>query len=71
HNQPIIDQPLTLQFPSKHHTDKNKPQFTLKTLRYTGTATITDPHAYRRAITTGIGRGLPYGAGLLLTTTKH
>lgn len=70
--EPIIDQPITLQFPSKHHHDKNKPEFTLKTLRYTGTATITDPHGYRHAITHGIGRGLPYGAGLLLTTTtKH
>jgi hypothetical protein len=71
HGEPIADQPLTLEFPSKHHHDKNKPELTLKTLRYTGTATITNPDAYRTAITHGIGRGLPYGAGLLLTATKH
>ncbi|WP_256107747.1 type I-E CRISPR-associated protein Cas6/Cse3/CasE [Streptomyces sp. ODS05-4] len=33
--------------------------------RYDGTATVTDPHALRDAITGGIGRGKPYGAGLL------
>ncbi len=71
HGEPIIDQPVALEFPSKHHQDKNKPQLTVNTLRYTGTATITDPDAYRRAVTHGIGRGLPYGAGLLLTATKR
>ncbi|WP_102144375.1 type I-E CRISPR-associated protein Cas6/Cse3/CasE [Mycobacterium hubeiense] len=70
HGEPAIDQPITLEFPSKHHSDPNKPQFRLPTLRFTGTATITDPHAYRHRVTRGIGRGLPYGAGMLLTTTK-
>ncbi|MEB3023396.1 MULTISPECIES: type I-E CRISPR-associated protein Cas6/Cse3/CasE [Mycolicibacter] len=71
HHDPEIDQPLTLEFPSKRHHDKNKPELTVNTLRYTGTATITDPDTYRKAITHGIGRGLPYGAGLLLTMTKR
>ncbi|MFB7337752.1 type I-E CRISPR-associated protein Cas6/Cse3/CasE [Streptomyces adustus] len=34
-------------------------------LRYDGTATVTDPAALTEAILTGIGRGKPYGAGLL------
>lgn len=33
--------------------------------RYDGTATVTDPETLRRALTEGIGRGKPYGAGLL------
>lgn len=32
---------------------------------FEGTATITDPDALREAITGGIGRGKPYGCGLL------
>ncbi|MCX5172691.1 type I-E CRISPR-associated protein Cas6/Cse3/CasE [Streptomyces antibioticus] len=34
-------------------------------LRYDGTATVTDPDALTDALLTGIGRGKPYGAGLL------
>ncbi|MGW0995312.1 type I-E CRISPR-associated protein Cas6/Cse3/CasE [Streptomyces sp. NPDC002523] len=34
-------------------------------LRYDGTATVTDPDTLTQAILTGIGRGKPYGAGLL------
>ncbi|MEU5083325.1 MULTISPECIES: type I-E CRISPR-associated protein Cas6/Cse3/CasE [Streptomyces] len=34
-------------------------------LRYDGTATVTDPDALRDAVLHGIGRGKPYGAGLL------
>jgi CRISPR system Cascade subunit CasE len=34
-------------------------------LRYDGTATVTDPEALTQAVLTGIGRGKPYGAGLL------
>jgi CRISPR system Cascade subunit CasE len=34
-------------------------------LRYDGTATVTDPEALTHAVLTGIGRGKPYGAGLL------
>lgn len=33
--------------------------------RYDGTAVITDPAALRRAVLDGVGRGKPYGAGLL------
>ncbi|MGW0969887.1 type I-E CRISPR-associated protein Cas6/Cse3/CasE [Streptomyces sp. NPDC002516] len=34
-------------------------------IRYDGTATVTDPTALTEAVLTGIGRGKPYGAGLL------
>ncbi len=34
-------------------------------IRYDGTATVTDPTALTQAVLTGIGRGKPYGAGLL------
>ncbi|MFF7772704.1 type I-E CRISPR-associated protein Cas6/Cse3/CasE [Streptomyces massasporeus] len=34
-------------------------------LRYDGTATVTDPGALEDAVIQGIGRGKPYGAGLL------
>lgn len=34
-------------------------------VRYDGTATITDPDALHEAVLAGIGRGKPYGAGLL------
>lgn len=34
-------------------------------IRYDGTATVTDPNALHQAILAGIGRGKPYGAGLL------
>ncbi|MFE7927574.1 type I-E CRISPR-associated protein Cas6/Cse3/CasE [Streptomyces sp. NPDC057456] len=34
-------------------------------LRYDGTATVTDPDALAQAALNGIGRGKPYGAGLL------
>ncbi|MFD5786725.1 type I-E CRISPR-associated protein Cas6/Cse3/CasE [Streptomyces sp. NPDC127037] len=34
-------------------------------IRYDGTATVTDPDALHEAVRTGIGRGKPYGAGLL------
>ena len=34
-------------------------------LRYDGTATVTDPAALSEAVLSGIGRGKPYGAGLL------
>lgn len=69
--EPIIDQPITLTSESKHNGDKNKNQFHLKTLRYTGTATITDPEKHHHALTTGIGRGQPYGAALLMTQTHR
>ncbi|MFD8404927.1 type I-E CRISPR-associated protein Cas6/Cse3/CasE [Streptomyces anulatus] len=34
-------------------------------IRYDGTATVTDPDALHEAVLAGIGRGKPYGAGLL------
>ncbi|WP_443065169.1 type I-E CRISPR-associated protein Cas6/Cse3/CasE [Streptomyces sp. NBC_00536] len=34
-------------------------------VRYDGTATGTDPQALMAAVLSGIGRGKPYGAGLL------
>lgn len=34
-------------------------------MRYDGTASVTDPDALRDALIHGIGRGKPYGAGLL------
>ncbi|MGV9290950.1 type I-E CRISPR-associated protein Cas6/Cse3/CasE [Streptomyces sp. NPDC003719] len=34
-------------------------------IRYDGTATVTDPDALHNAVIHGIGRGKPYGAGLL------
>ncbi|MEU9059181.1 type I-E CRISPR-associated protein Cas6/Cse3/CasE [Streptomyces sp. NPDC048430] len=34
-------------------------------IRYDGTATVTDPDALHDAVLAGIGRGKPYGAGLL------
>ncbi|ALC27038.1 MULTISPECIES: type I-E CRISPR-associated protein Cas6/Cse3/CasE [Streptomyces] len=34
-------------------------------IRYDGTATVTDPNALHEAVLAGIGRGKPYGAGLL------
>jgi CRISPR system Cascade subunit CasE len=34
-------------------------------LRYDGTATVIDPDALHDAVIHGIGRGKPYGAGLL------
>ncbi|MFE8911078.1 type I-E CRISPR-associated protein Cas6/Cse3/CasE [Streptomyces globisporus] len=34
-------------------------------IRYDGTAAVTDPNALREAVLAGIGRGKPYGAGLL------
>ncbi|MGW5134203.1 type I-E CRISPR-associated protein Cas6/Cse3/CasE [Streptomyces sp. NPDC004135] len=34
-------------------------------LRYDGTATVTDPDALKEAVIHGIGRGKPYGVGLL------
>ncbi|MER6721420.1 MULTISPECIES: type I-E CRISPR-associated protein Cas6/Cse3/CasE [Streptomyces] len=34
-------------------------------IRYDGTAIITDPDALHEAVLAGIGRGKPYGAGLL------
>ncbi|GGV76210.1 MULTISPECIES: type I-E CRISPR-associated protein Cas6/Cse3/CasE [Streptomyces] len=44
---------------------RNTPRMRLSLIRYDGTAVVTDPDALRDALTAGIGRGKPYGAGLL------
>ncbi|GAA4781630.1 type I-E CRISPR-associated protein Cas6/Cse3/CasE [Streptomyces ziwulingensis] len=44
---------------------QNTPGMRHSLLRYDGTASVTDPDALRDAVIRGIGRGKPYGAGLL------
>ncbi|MGW9027910.1 type I-E CRISPR-associated protein Cas6/Cse3/CasE [Streptomyces sp. NPDC055722] len=44
---------------------KQAPPMRHSLLRYDGTATVTDPDALTQALLDGIGRGKPYGAGLL------
>ncbi|QHF97207.1 type I-E CRISPR-associated protein Cas6/Cse3/CasE [Streptomyces sp. NHF165] len=43
----------------------NRPRMRHDLIRFDGTATVTDAEALTRAVLTGIGRGKPYGAGLL------
>ena len=63
-----VDEPMTLEFSSKVRAqDVNAPRWIMPTHRFSGTATISDPRAHRDALVRGIGRGRPYGAGLLLT----
>lgn len=52
---------------AKGRTGKTEKKHTMRhqLVRYDGIATITDPHALTDAVITGIGRGKPYGAGLL------
>ncbi|KJR10507.1 type I-E CRISPR-associated protein Cas6/Cse3/CasE [Gordonia sihwensis] len=76
------DQPLTGALPvrlrSATKTERTRTQqkhggsFQLDTLRWQGSATITDHAAYTEAITNGIGPGKAYGCGFLLTrATPH
>ncbi|CAM5444419.1 type I-E CRISPR-associated protein Cas6/Cse3/CasE [Streptomyces hirsutus] len=44
---------------------RDAPRMRHSLLRYDGTAAVTDPDALRDAVIHGIGRGKPYGAGLL------
>lgn len=44
---------------------QNTPGMRHSLLRYDGTASVTDPDALRDHLVRGIGRGKPYGAGLL------
>ncbi|MEU9352389.1 type I-E CRISPR-associated protein Cas6/Cse3/CasE [Streptomyces griseoloalbus] len=44
---------------------RDTPHMRHSLLRYDGTATVTDPDALKDAVIHGIGRGKPYGAGLL------
>ncbi|WP_330301541.1 MULTISPECIES: type I-E CRISPR-associated protein Cas6/Cse3/CasE [unclassified Streptomyces] len=53
--------PVTRQ----HGGDKQPDVFRHALTRFDGLATITDPDQLRHAVLTGIGRGKPYGAGLL------
>lgn len=70
--QPILGElPVQLLSPTK--TDRTRKQqkhggtFRIDTLRWQGTATITDHTAYTDALSSGIGSGKAYGCGLLLT----
>ncbi|MFF3544741.1 type I-E CRISPR-associated protein Cas6/Cse3/CasE [Streptomyces platensis] len=47
------------------HTDKRRQGLLHALTRFDGLATITNPDQLRHALLTGIGRGKPYGAGLL------
>ena len=58
---------LTGHKPDPHTPDKTH-RFAIHVTRFEGTATITDPHALRTAITHGIGRARAYGTGLLSIT---
>jgi CRISPR associated protein len=63
-----VDDPMTLEFVGKHRSENgNAPRWVMPTQRYSGAASITDPQAHRDAVVRGVGRGRPYGAGLLLT----
>ncbi|MCD0447508.1 type I-E CRISPR-associated protein Cas6/Cse3/CasE [Glycomyces sp. A-F 0318] len=57
--------PTNPAWPPRRNTgaDRTTIQFTL--CRYEGIGTITDPDRLRIALTEGIGRAKPYGAGLL------
>lgn len=63
-----VDEPMALEFASKSGADEtSSTRWVIPTQRYSGIATIVDPRAHRDAVVRGIGRGRPYGAGLLLT----
>ncbi|WP_435600222.1 type I-E CRISPR-associated protein Cas6/Cse3/CasE [Streptomyces sp. C10-9-1] len=61
HLTSVIPTPLR---PVRPH-GRNAPPVRHSLIRYDGTATITDPVALTQALLQGIGRGKPYGAGLL------
>ncbi|MET8679999.1 type I-E CRISPR-associated protein Cas6/Cse3/CasE [Streptomyces sp. NPDC004647] len=61
HLHTLLPTPIS---PARPRT-KNAPPIRHSLLRYDGTATVTDPHTLTEAVLTGIGRGKPYGAGLL------
>lgn len=52
-----------MPFPLAHTRPNPGPYHRL--IQFDGTATVTDPNALAAAVRTGIGRGKPYGAGLL------
>ena len=56
----------TPQPPARRPRGKdNRPRMRHSLIRFDGTATVTDAEALTHAVLTGIGRGKPYGAGLL------
>ncbi|MGW1901682.1 type I-E CRISPR-associated protein Cas6/Cse3/CasE [Streptomyces hirsutus] len=50
---------------TRQHDDRQPDVFRHALTRFDGQATITDPDQLRHAVLRGIGRGKPYGAGLL------
>ncbi|MFJ6940542.1 type I-E CRISPR-associated protein Cas6/Cse3/CasE [Streptomyces sp. NPDC101132] len=61
HPDLVIDSPLP-KIAARRHTHSTA---TLTPVAFDGIATITDPDAVRTALTSGIGKGLAYGLGLL------
>ncbi|MER7875047.1 type I-E CRISPR-associated protein Cas6/Cse3/CasE [Streptomyces solisilvae] len=61
--QPHILTPTAMQ--PVRPRGQNTPGMRHSLIRYDGTATVTDADALRHAVLNGIGRGKPYGAGLL------
>ncbi|MFI1035232.1 type I-E CRISPR-associated protein Cas6/Cse3/CasE [Streptomyces sp. NPDC020951] len=57
-HRPIVRQP-------EPGSERKPDVFRHNLTRFDGTAIITDPDQLRHAVTAGIGRGKPYGAGLL------
>lgn len=55
----------TVRTPATNQQEKKPHVFRHALTRFEGLATITDPDQLRHALLTGIGRGKPYGAGLL------
>lgn len=72
---PDIDNPWEMKSHTKTERTQAKSataaasggEFTIRTHRLTGYATITDPQAHLTALTTGIGAARAYGCGMLLT----
>lgn len=75
--QPLVSQPWTMESAIKTARTKSAQTrtgpggFVQETIRFQGTATISDSSAYQAALADGIGPGKPYGCGLLLTKPAH
>ncbi|MFC1443134.1 type I-E CRISPR-associated protein Cas6/Cse3/CasE [Streptacidiphilus sp. N1-10] len=67
HAQLILDTPQQPLRANRGTTPDGKPArpACVSIIRFEGIATVTDPDALRTAITTGIGQGRAFGAGLL------
>lgn len=74
--QAATSQPLRLESATKTQRtqqgtgDAANGGFVLNTIRFQGSATVSDPDAYRQAVSVGVGAGKPYGCGLLLTNIR-